>query len=105
MLPEGDALVAVLTLREDPGESCERPLSCLGTVVGLALREDTLEWRPFLVRCCVLAASVTGCSAEDDEFCEHVSRFPGFEEKGLLSMGLGLEEEVMIAGLLPFFHA
>ena len=72
--------------------------------MGLALSEDTLECRPFLVRCCVLAASVTGCSAEDEEFCEHVSKFPGLEEKGLLSMALGLEEEVIIAGLLPFFH-
>lgn len=67
------------------------------------LIEETLECRPFLVRCWVLAARVTGCRADDEEFCEHVSKFPGLEEKQL-STPFGLEAEVMMAGLLPFFH-
>ena len=77
--------------------------SCLGMEVGLALREETLEWRPPLERCCwgvIAALSVTGWSAEEEEF---LSRFPGLEEKGLSVGALppwGLETEVMIAGLL-----
>jgi hypothetical protein len=60
-LPEGDPPATEFTLREEEeGESWERPGSCLGAVVGLALREDTLEWRPLRVRCCVFAARVTG---------------------------------------------
>ena len=49
VLPEGEALAAELTFREDAGESCERPPpvllleSCRGRDVGLALSEDTLE--------------------------------------------------------------
>lgn len=48
---------------------------------------------------------MTGWRAEEEEFCVHVCRFPGLEEKGLLSTAaFGLEAEVTMAGLLPFFH-
>ena len=104
-LPEGE--LPELALREEEGESCERafpPDNCRGREVGLALREETLEWRPFLDRCCCgafAALSVTGCRAEEEELCKQLSRL---EEKGLSTGTLpawGLEEEVTMAGLLP----
>ena len=60
------------------GESWEHA-ALQGDEVGVpsptAVRDDVLGLHPFFMRC-VLAASVTGWSAEEDEFCEHVSRFP-----------------------------
>ena len=102
VLPDGEALVAVLNfLGVSQGDSWER-LGCLGAAVGLALSEETLELRPLRVRGWVFAASVTGCRAEEEEFCEQVSRFPGFEEKGLsaASSAPGVDAEVTMAGLL-----
>lgn len=112
VLPEGDALVVVLTFLEEAGESCERPTlllscTCLGAVVGLALREDTLELRPLVLCCCCCcepAARVTRCRAEDDEFWEHMSRFPGLDDEKRFSAAFGLEDEVTMAGLLPLGH-
>ena len=40
MLPEGEALVAVLSFRDEAGDNWDRP--DFGAVVGLVLREDTL---------------------------------------------------------------